>query len=181
MITDEELMLQAKSGDMSSISDLFVRYHKELYTFYYRQSKNDALSKDLVQNLFERIIKNRNKYNAKYPFKSWLFKLAWNEQNDFYRKRKLTLPGDERMAHIIPQAEEKRQDISTDCKQRLKIAMGQLNQEQQQLLQLTQFQGLKYAEVADIMGCSLSAIKVRVHRTMKSLRTAYTNTPNHGY
>jgi len=57
MITDEELMLQAKSGDMSSISALFMRYHKELYTFYYRQSKDDALSKDLVQNLFERFIK----------------------------------------------------------------------------------------------------------------------------
>ncbi len=181
MITDEELMLQAKSGDMSSISDLFVRYHKELYTFYYRQSKNDALSKDLVQNLFERIIKNRSKYDTKYPFKSWLFKLAWNEQNDFYRKRKLTLPGDERMAHILPQTESKREDASADSKQRLNVAMGQLNQEQQQLIQMTQFQGLKYAEVADIMGCSLSAIKVRVHRTMKSLRTAYINTPNHGY
>ena len=181
MITDEELMLQAKSGDMSSISDLFVRYHKELYTFYYRQSKNDALSKDLVQNLFERIIKNRSKYDTKYPFKSWLFKLAWNEQNDFYRKRKLTLPGDERMAHILPESEEKDDRTSDDSKQRLKVAMGQLNHEQQQLLQLTQFQGLKYAEVADILGCSLSAIKVRVHRTMKSLRTAYINTPNHGY
>lgn len=181
MITDEELMLQAKGGDMSSVSTLFIRYHKELYTFYYRQSKDDALSKDLVQSLFERIIKKRDKYDVRYPFKSWLFKLAWNEQNDFYRKRKLTLPGDERMAHMLTQTDNNETDNTDDKKQRLKVAMGQLNQEQQQLLQLTQFQGLKYAEVADIMGCSLSAIKVRVHRTMKSLRAAYINTLNHGY
>lgn len=176
MITDEQLMLQAQSGDMQCISDLFVRYHKELYTFYYRQSQDDSLSKDLVQNLFERIIKYRSKYNAKYPFKSWLFKLAWNEQNDFYRKRKLTLPGDERMAHILPQTEERADDVNGESQLRLKVAMGQLSKEQQELIQMTQYQGLKYAEVADIMGCSLSAIKVRVHRTMKSLRKEYLNT-----
>ena len=85
------------------------------------------------------------------------------------------------MAHMHTQTDNNETDNTDDKKQRLKVAMGQLNQEQQQLLQLTQFQGLKYAEVADIMGCSLSVIKVRVHRTMKSLRAAYINTLNHGY
>lgn len=182
MITDEQLMLQAKSGDMQCISDLFVRHHKELYTFYYRQSQDDSLSKDLVQNLFERIIMNRSKYDEKYPFKPWLFKLAWNEQNDFYRKRKLTLPGNEHMAIILTQSEEQpSNDNNEERQQRLKVAMRQLSQAQQELIQLTQFQGLKYAEVADILGCSLSAIKVRMHRTMKTLKNEYLITKGHEY
>jgi len=93
----------------------------------------------------------------------------------------LTLPGDEKMVHILPKTEEVKPNVTDEKKQRLKVAMGQLNHQQQQLLQMTQYQGLKYAEVADIMGCSLSAIKVRVHRTMKLLRTAYINTANHEY
>jgi len=51
--------------------------------------------------------------------------------------------------------------------------MGQLTSEQQRLIQLTRFEGLKYQEVADIMDSTVSNIKVKVHRTMKSLKNNY--------
>lgn len=174
MITDEALMLRAKDGDISSISVLFHRYHKELYTFFFRCSKNDALSKDLVQNVFERVIKYRSKFNTDFPFKPWLFKLAWNEQNDYHRKKRLTLPGDEKLGFMLPQIEDTTMDAD-DKKSKLKRALTRLTSDQQEIIQLTLFQGFKYAEVADILGCSLSAVKVRVHRTMKILRKEYHN------
>jgi len=175
MITDEALMRQAKEGDMHCVSELFMRHNKDLYSFFLSNCKDDSLSKDLVQNVFERIIKYRSKYKEEFPFKPWLFKLAWNEQNDYYRKKRITLPGDEQIKYIMPKHEEVI-DNKQEQKQRLKIAMSKLTSEQQQLLQMTQYQGLRYAEVADIMHCSLSAIKVRVHRTMKLLRAEYQKT-----
>ena len=173
MITDEALMFKAQKGDMTAISDLFVRYHKELYTFFFRGSKDDSLSKDLVQNVFERVIKYRSKFREEFPFKSWLFKLAWNEQNDYYRKKRITLPGDEKMNLILPHYEDKLEDSASENKKRLNHALDRLSKEQRELIHLTQYQGFRYAEVADIMGCSLSAIKVGVHRTMKTLRSEY--------
>lgn len=173
MITDEALMLKAQEGDMTAISDLFLRYHKELYTFFFRCSRNDSLSKDLVQNVFERIIKYKGKYRSDFPFKSWIFKLAWNEQNDYHRKKKITLPGDDRLKIIMPKYEERTDDAMDERKVKLQKAMSRLSLEQRELINLTLYQGFRYAEVADIMGCSLSAVKVRVHRTMKNLRSEY--------
>lgn len=174
MVTDEELMLEAKNGDMKCVSELFLRYNGPLYHFFYGNLKDDALSKDLVQGVFERVIKYRTKYDTKFTFKPWLFKIAWNEQNDYFRSKRMTLPGSEELTKMIPKEDSKIDDQS-DAKEKLKRAIKMLNPEQQNLLDLTHFQGFKYAEVAEIMNCSLSAVKVRMHRLMKSLRAEFYN------
>ena len=174
MVTDEELMLEAKNGDMKCVSELFRRYNVPLYNFFYGNLRDDALSKDLVQGVFERVIKYRSKYDQKFTFKPWLYKIAWNEQNDHFRSRKISLPGSEQLSKMIPTTEEKHDDHA-EAKQRLQLAISALNSDQRNLLQLTHFEGLKYAEVAEVMNCSLSAVKVRMHRLMKSLRTEFYN------
>lgn len=173
MITDEQLMVQAGKGDMTCVAQLFERHHTSLYNFFYGQTKDDALSKDLVQNLFERMIKYRSKYTAQYPFKPWMYKMAWNLQNDHYRKKRFVLPGADQINHLLPQTEETNMDPKENQKRQLKKALEMLKQEHRQVLHLAQFEGLKYAEISEVLGCSLSATKVRAHRAMKALRIAY--------
>ncbi len=55
----------------------------------------------------------------------------------------------------------------------LREAIAQLNAEQQELIELSRFQGLKYEEISEITGNSVGAIKVKFHRTMNKLREHY--------
>ena len=55
----------------------------------------------------------------------------------------------------------------------LKRAMAKLSEEKRQLLVLTKYKGLKFSELAEIIGCSEGAAKVRVHRALKELRSIF--------
>ncbi len=171
--SDEVLMAKAKAGDLDGIAILFDRYHLALYNFFLYQVKDQNKSEDLTQNVFEKIIVHRDKYKEDRPFKGWLYKIAWNEHHDSYRGKKLVLPGDDSFRSLTSDIMETKVDQYEDEKMRLKVAMGQLTSDQQQLIQMTRFEGLRYAEIADIMGCTVSNLKVKVHRTMKNLKNHY--------
>lgn len=172
-LTDEQLMECAKGGDLDCISVLYDRHHVRLYNFFFYQNKEVSSAEDLLQNVFERIIKHREKYKSGVPFKAWLYKIAWNEFNDSFRKKSLVLPGDESINQIQALATTPDRSDIDDQKVRLQVAMGQLNEEQQMLINLTRYQGLRYQEVAEIMGQTESNIKVKIHRTMKALKNNY--------
>ena len=170
--TDEQLMLNAKTGEMRCISILFDRYNVRLYNFFYQQTRDKGLSEDLTQNVFERVIKYRNKYENRSNFASWIFTIARNVHMDIYKKKRHDLPGDEKvlyMAEINSPAESK-ESIHED---RLKKALRMLSPDQQQMIYLTRFEKMKYSEVAEIMNCSEGALKVKVHRTMKDLKNVF--------
>ena len=165
-------MLQAKAGEMSSMSVLFDRYHVRLYNFFYQQTRDKGQSEDLTQNVFERIIKYRDRYEPKRSFTSWIYTVARNVHMDLYRKKSPTLPGDDKVMALADVPETYHEDLSAE-KARLKVAMTHLSSEQQQLIWLTRYEKLKYAQVADMMDCSVGSVKVKIHRTMKALKSAY--------
>ena len=174
MISDEQLMQEAKSTRPDNISILFGRYNTQLYTFFYHQNRSDALSKDLVQSVFEKIIKHKSSYKPTTPFKSWMYKIAWNVHNDYFRQRRTYYPGDDQIHHLLPDSEESEMD-QHDERLRLHRALDLLSVEQKQLIHLVKFEGLKYSEVASILDLSESNIKVKVHRTIKKLKDIYFN------
>ncbi len=171
--TDEELMQRAKNGEMRCISSLFDRYNVRLYNFFYQQTRDKGQSEDLTQNVFERVIKYRHKYENRSNFTSWIFAIARNVHIDLYRKKRLDLPGNEKVMFIADQPEVVADSRESLHSARLKAALNKLSPEQQQLIYLTRFEKMKYAEVARIMECSEGAVKVKIHRTMKNLKDVF--------
>lgn len=170
--TDEELMQKAKAGELRYISTLFDRYNVRLYNFFYQQTRDKGQSEDLTQNVFERIIKYRKNYQEKKNFTAWIYAIARNVHMDLYRKKRFDLPGNEKVLAIaeIPQEEETIESLHND---RLKLAMAALSKDEQQILWMTRFEKMKYAEVADVFDCTEGAIKAKVHRTMKNLKDVF--------
>lgn len=167
-------MLEVSKGALDNMSILFDRYNVRLYNFFLQQTRDAVTSEDLTQNVFERVIKYRDRYEQKSTFASWIFAIARNTHMDLYRKKRPHLPGDDQVMTIADRPHEAtHDDAPLEQNQKLKIAMGQLSDEQRELLLLVKYEGLKYAEAAQVLDCSVSALKVRVHRTMKDLRTAF--------
>ena len=85
-LTDNEIMLKVKNGDLDKMTVLFERHHRALYGFLFHMTNHRESSEDLVQNVFYRMLKYRHTFNGNGEFKSWMFYLAINALKDNLKK-----------------------------------------------------------------------------------------------
>ena len=85
-LADNALMLKVKSGDVDRLGLLFDRYHRVLYSFFYRFTASKMVSEDLVQNVFMRMLKYKHTFTGDGRFTTWMYHLARNVYADHYRK-----------------------------------------------------------------------------------------------
>jgi RNA polymerase sigma factor (sigma-70 family) len=167
-------MLLVKEGHLSELTALFDRYHVHLYNFFLKLTLDRAVSQDLTQNLFYRVIRYRQSYEPGHGnFRSWIFRIARNVHLDHCKQEK-NVPG---RLHDSDEAEhdlaEGMTGYTEDQYQQLETALARLSPDQREVLVLSRYQGLKYEEIARIRESSVAAIKVQVHRALKQLRTLY--------
>lgn len=174
MLSDEQIMLQISNGQVDKTAILFDRYHTLLYNYYKKNTYDQSLSEDLVQTVFEKLMKYKTSFKADHSFRSWLFKIANNVLHDHYRREKSHKNRNE----VYYKSTEKFLNPDTNghqqyCEKLLHQALNKLPHEQKEIIWLTRFEKMRYADLAEIWGCSESAIKVKVHRAMKKLKTEY--------
>lgn len=169
---DEQLMHAVQENDVTKLGILFERHHKSLYNFFYRWFRNGETSEDLVQEVFCRILKYRHTYSAGQPFLAWFFRIAHNVGNDYFRTspKELPLAEDYDPASRIDPQEKVQNRMALE---QLEKALNQLDPEKRELVILCRFHNLKYKQIAKILGCSVAAIKVRLHRALKELSLGY--------
>lgn len=88
MMTDQQLVEGCKSGQPQHLEQLIARYRDDLYRFCRHLTLNRQDAEDLFQEVWVRVIRKLEKYNAERPFKPWLFQVAFNLYRDHYRKWK---------------------------------------------------------------------------------------------
>src|SRR3984957_7446745 len=76
--TDAEIMLRVKAGDDSAFDYLVQKYRRPLVSFMYRMARNTAAAEDLAQEVFLRVYRSRQNYEASAKFTTWLYRLATN-------------------------------------------------------------------------------------------------------
>lgn len=82
-------MLLVKSGQLSELTELFNRYQVKLYNFFLKMTLDKAVSEDLTQNLFYRILKYKHSFqDGNGSFKSWIYGMARNIHTDHYNQGK---------------------------------------------------------------------------------------------
>ncbi len=168
-------MLSVKAGKTDQLSLLYERHKGPLYGFFYRLTSDRDISEDLVQNVFLRILKYKHTYNGQGKFTTWYYHLARNVMADYFKKNNRYQPmGDQDWSNRMGHEETAEvQMTEVQDKEILQKAMKQLPKDKQELLVLVKFQKLRYEQVAEMMDCSVGALKVRVHRTIQELRTIY--------
>ncbi|MDR9415349.1 MAG: RNA polymerase sigma factor [Gracilimonas sp.] len=170
--SDKALMMKVKNGDLDKLGLLFERYNRPLFRFFYRMCKDNQVSEDLVQSVFERILRYRESYSGSGKFSTWLFSVARNAHIDHYRK-------EQRNVDSIEIDEERLEVESEDPvtvhnkeskKHLLERALDRLDEDKREIVILSRYEGLKYKEIAEILDSTEGAIKVKMFRAMKELR-----------
>ena len=167
-------MYRVKDGQLPELTQLFDRYSTAVYNFFLKLTMDTAASEDLTQNLFYRIIRYRQSFNAANgSFKSWMYQMARNLHAD-YCKEKMRLAQVISNVHNSPEdVAEKDEGFKEQDFERLNKALAKLGPVDRELIVMSRYEGLKYAEIARMKNMSLSSIKVQIHRALKELRILY--------
>jgi RNA polymerase sigma-70 factor (ECF subfamily) len=173
-IDDGEVMRMVRDGDVGQLGILFERHHGRLYNYCLRLTGNAETSRDLVQEVFFRILKYRETYRDDGSFLPWFYRLARNACYDHLRGSGREVPADvEAMEEVDPgpapsEEAERREEVRL-----LSRALHRLPVDKRELLVMARFGALGYREIAETLGTSVGAVRVRVHRALKELRQVY--------
>ncbi len=179
--SDNSLMLKVKNGDIDKMGLLYERYNRQLFRFIFNMIRHKEISEDMVQNIFLRMLKYPDGFMGFGEFKTWMYHIARNAVYDHFRKVRRTPAGTDMKNWEERIEAEQFSDAQIEKEQELKLletAMNGLSDENRELLILCRYQELKYNEIAKIMNITEGAVKVRVHRALNQLRSAYLKIEN---
>jgi RNA polymerase sigma factor (sigma-70 family) len=175
-LSDNALMLKVKSGDLDKMGLLFERYHRMLYGFLFHNTNQKAISEDLTQTVFYRMLKYRQTFSGEGEFKTWMYHLARNVLNDEFKKNN-RLVYQENFVELSDKNHSESGFESSfeqnEANEILQKSLSKLSNEHREVLILSRFQDLSYKEIAEIMDTTEGNIKVKVHRAIKELKNIY--------
>lgn len=182
-LADEIYMKEVQDGRLEAMAVLFDRYQLRMYNYFFKLSFDASQSEDLTQQLFIRALQYRNSYRpGQGSVKTWLYRMAVNLHIDHKKRqakhRMQVMPLDDVHGEV---AEMATSNFTEADYSKLDKALMQLEPEQRKLILLCRYQGLKYEEVAAVMGMSIVNVKVKMHRAILALRKLYFSKSNGTY
>jgi RNA polymerase sigma factor (sigma-70 family) len=168
-------MNKVKDGDLDKLGLLFERYKKPLFGFFYGINRDAALSEDLVQNVFIRVLKYRTVFRGDGEFRTWMFHIARNVSHDHYRKKRVDARDsiEDWQDHLAADENRVTEYQKEEDMQLLSMALDRLPEDKREVLLLSKYQEKKYKEIAELLGCTETAVKVKVFRAMQELKILY--------
>ncbi|MCX7804601.1 MAG: sigma-70 family RNA polymerase sigma factor [Planctomycetota bacterium] len=183
--SDEALMARVAADSHSAFETLVRRYEAPLVTFCYAFIRDRDAAEDLAQETFLRVFRNASRYRPVARFSTWLYRIAANLCINEVKKGRLrkTLSLDEAVGpdpdgtKIIERLAASGDAPLTEAERReasalLDRAIRHLPDDQRTTLVMVEYHGMPYQEIAEIMGVTVSAIKMRIKRARENLREA---------
>ena len=172
-LSDQELMRLVQAGDFSPASEIYDRYSGRIYNFALRFLKSSEAAEDATQEVFVKMLKHANQFQGDAKLSTWLFSITANWCRDYLRKADNKTKETEEVLVTLPAPADEAPDRTLERRenaQRIQRALLTLTPEQREAILLSRYQGLSYAEIAQISGCSEGAVKTRVFRAMETLK-----------
>jgi RNA polymerase sigma-70 factor (ECF subfamily) len=191
--SDEELLTRFCKGQTEAFGALVRRYERELYGYLRRYLGDAHLAEDVFQNTILQVYVKCGHYEAGRPVRPWLYTIATNQAIDALRRN-----GRHQLLSLDQQREELADGELSSLVETLEstspnpadAAQGQERREKirasvdglpeflRQVLILAYYQGLKYREIADILGIPVGTVKSRLHAALVKLQEAWSETPS---
>lgn len=168
MISEKDIIEKAKR-DIRDFAPLYQKYHKQILLFVYQRVDGKEIASDLTSQTFLKAMNSIKKYEDRgLAFSSWLYKIAVNEINSFYRKNKRVINiTDEVLGTLFYEIRE--EEDKTKHNSLLK-AMKQLKPEQYQIIEMRFFENRPFKEIAEILTITESNAKVKTYRVIDKLK-----------
>jgi len=170
---DEWLMGQVALGKREFLAPLVRRYASPLLTYIQRMIGDRHRAEELFQEVFWRVWTKRKLYRFSKSFKAWLFAIAGNHCRSDFRKKRLTsvsFDEPEFVASSDATPTPLEAAIDTETATLVASAVGELPHQQRTVVVLRVWNGLSYAEIAEIVGRKEATVRSNMHHGLAAMR-----------
>lgn len=183
-VSDHELVTRAQLGSEKAYRELLDRYQRPVFSIIFRMIRDREQAEDLAQETFVRVFNHIGRYDPRYKFSSWIFKIATNLTIDWIRRKELktvsidgsrnAVTSDEMEASAITivSDDENPEELleAKELGEEIEQAIGKLRPEYRAAILLRHVEGREYQEIAEIMALPLGTVKTYIHRGRNELR-----------
>lgn len=183
---DVRLMLRVKADDAGAFEELVARYQGRLVRLLEHMGPRRDLADDMTQEVFLRVFRARKSYQPGAKFSTWLFTIAGNVARNAARSSgrrkeiseidtKMSPSGSQQAAldHVAMDPSSLMPARMIEGEERAAVvreAIQRLGDRQREALLLNKFEGLSYAEIAEVMGLTTKAVKSLLSRARVNLK-----------
>ena len=181
--TDEEIMARFQAGDSSAMEDLFARFQKPLFNFFFRMVGKRETAEDLVQETFVKLCRFGNSFRGSdAKFSTWLYSVAGNQCRDHLRysaRRPEVLldtiedseaDGQDDVGPVTQDSPVEEEVLRMETSRIIRTAIDSLPNKEREALILREYNGLDYKEIAEALNCPIGSVKVLIFRARQRLR-----------
>jgi RNA polymerase sigma-70 factor, ECF subfamily len=178
---DRDLVERCQRGELDAYEVLVNQYRGKVYGLAFSMLRNEQDATDLCQEAFVRGWQAIHKFRKDASFYTWIYRITTNLAIDFKRRRdrRPTTPFEEGIDPDVdasvqeppstnpsPVDEAQRKEL----REQIDAALQELSPEHRAIVQLREFDGLDYAAIAKITGCSIGTVMSRLHYARKHLQ-----------
>ena len=180
--SDADIMLQVKAGDDSAFEYLVQKYRRPMVSFMFRMAHSNAAAEDLAQEVFLRVYRSRESYEASAKFTTWLYRiatnLAVNHARDTRHERAentVSLDEPDEDSGRTLDLPDRTPSVEETLVQRERLAairqrVQDLPERQRIAVVMHKYQQMDYRQIADVLKLSESATKSLLFRAYETLR-----------
>lgn len=171
--TERELVDRARRGDRGAFAALVRAHQDEVYTLARRLVGDPHLAADVAQETLIRAWRALPRFRGDSRLSTWLYRITVNTSHTHLRRaRRHSGPSLDEL-HELPAPEDLSHPVfageTLELRDRLRSALDRLPAGQREVVVLKDVYGWSHAEIADMMGISETAAKVRLHRARARL------------
>jgi len=167
MMDDREFIKHLKQGDTSAKEAFIRKYQDLIYGAIFQIARDSDLSKDVLQEVFIKALKNIKNFKEECDISTWLYRIAMNTLNDelkrFNKLRQINNDDIKRGVNFDYSFDEKKKIIFE--------GLGNLESEYREIIELVDIQGLSYEEAYILIGVPIGTIRSRLSRAREKLRS----------
>jgi RNA polymerase sigma-70 factor (ECF subfamily) len=170
-IQHEYAILERAKRNPKAFGELYEKYFDRIFNFIYRQTDDEELTDDLCSQTFLSVLKNIGRYEFRgVPFSAWLYKIASNEVNKHYRKKKNDKVFSIEEVRVRELFEQANDGWDEEILEQLLRYFKELPTDMLQVLELRFFEDKDFKEIAFILDITESGAKMRTYRALDRLR-----------
>ncbi len=165
-VEDRDLVAKARRGNVDAYNLLVSRWERRVFNYILRLvgHREDAL--DISQEVFLKAYQNLGKLDDESRFAPWLYRIAHNESFSLLRRNR---PDGAEYKEPLPRPSGPHL-LPVETSLAVTAALDRLSSEQREAVVLKIYQGFKFEEMAEILGCPVSTVKSRVYTALDLLK-----------
>ncbi|MBM3321551.1 MAG: sigma-70 family RNA polymerase sigma factor [Candidatus Eisenbacteria bacterium] len=177
---ERRLVARARAGEEGAFRSLLRRHQRDVFNLAFRILRNREDAEDAAQEVFLRIYRSLEQYDPERPFRNWLLRITHNLCIDWLRRRRIaTVSLGEPLRQDEGEIEWELPDPSAadpletllgkEERELVEEAIAKLGPTLRSAIVLRHVQGLRYEEIADVLGIPLGTVKVRLFRARAAI------------